>query len=241
MKREQMEAQFRFERDMLPVLGTSLHDAIFPHGVKAQTMIEPGICGVIPDVLFCRWRTVPRLKLRRPATIIEAHILATIERSITSSRSALCEALFLSTSKAEESIRTLIRQGLLCLRRDGNLQIAKDANTNRASVVAVEMKLARWRDALAQASDYLRFANFAYAVLDGQRVTLSPEMVEAFSNAGVGLLLQHGSRLVIHVKATATNPPPSPERVIATHKAIVLSDYKPEYTRHFLNALNQTC
>ena len=47
--------------------------------------------------------------------------------------------------------------------------------------------------------------------------------------------------LEVRVQAKSTPPEPTPERFIAMHKATMAVDYSPEYTRHFLNALSQTC
>jgi hypothetical protein len=99
-----MEAPFRYECEMYPALGTALHDTVFPRGPKAKELIEPSICGVIPDVLYCRWRYSPGPKVKRPATIIDAHILSVLEQTGGCTLSDLCERLFLLEPKANESV-----------------------------------------------------------------------------------------------------------------------------------------
>ena len=54
---------------------------------------------------------------------------------------------------------------------------------------AVELKLRRWREALDQAINYLKFADRAYVVLDGDQIARDEEMIKAFRAYGVGLLM----------------------------------------------------
>ena len=236
-----MEARFRYEREMYPALGTVLHDTVFPRGPKAMEVIEPAICGVIPDVLYCRWRYSPGTTVKRPATIIDAHILSVLEQTGRCTVSDLCERLFLLEPKAHESVNRLLKQGLIVARRSGAYTIVKDASAKRVTLVAVEMKLFRWREALDQAKSYLHFADQSFVVLDGNQVDASDKVESAFAAAGVGLLMQHGTVLETRVRAKSTPPDPTPERFIALHKATLAADYSPEYSRHFLNALSQTC
>jgi hypothetical protein len=217
------ESHLKYECDMLPVLGPSLHDVIFPSGREAHAVREAAVCGVIPDILFCQWPKTPTLRLRRPATIIEAHILAAVEKAGPCLPEDICRDLFLSQRKADESLKYLIRQGLLVFRRDGRIVIKKEAKTGSINVVAVEMKLSRWRQALVQACSYLRFANAVYVVLDGNRVKVSTSMRHEFESSGVGLLLQQGRMLEKYVRATACSPIPTAERVIATQKALSIT------------------
>ncbi len=236
-----METPFRYEREMYPALGTALHDTVFPRGHKAMELIEPSICGVIPDVLYCRWRYSPGTTVKRPVTIIDAHILSVLEQTGACSLSDLCERLFLLEPKASESVNRLLRQGLIASRRSGMYAIVKKASARRVTLVAVELKLFRWREALDQARSYLRFADQSFVVLDGNQVEASEKVESAFASAGVGLLMQHGIVLEMRVRAKSNLLNPTPERFIAMNKAILAVHYSPEYPRHLLNALSQTC
>jgi DNA-binding MarR family transcriptional regulator len=235
-----MEAPFRYESEMYPALGTALHDTIFPSGPKARELREPSICGVIPDVLYCRWRLAPGLRVKKPATIIDAHILSVLEQTGGCGLFDLCDRLYLLKPKANESLSRLLRQGLIVAKRGGTFALAKDASAKRVTLIAIEMKLFRWREALDQAKAYLLFANQSFVVLDGNRVDVSDRVESAFATVGVGLLLQHGASLEMRVRAKSSPPEPTPERFIAMHKASLADDQSPEYSRHFLNALCQT-
>lgn len=221
------ETQFRFEREMYPALGSVLQDAIFPAGSKVLELRELAVCGVIPDVLYCRWRGTHQTKLRRPATIIDAHILATLEQSGKNDLAGFCNTLFLSESKATESLDRLARQRILVAKPGGKYTLAKAARTSQVALVAVEMKMYRWRDALEQAVSYLRFANQSFVVLDGSQVEVSPKIVSSFTAAGVGLLMQRGCTLNVRVRAKYFTPAPTPERFIAMHKATLV--YQSEF------------
>ena len=236
-----METQFRYEREMFPALGSALHDAIFSRGRKALELLEPSICGVIPDILYCHWRTLPQVKIKRPATIIDAHILSVLDERGRCNLIDLCGALYLSESKASESLSRLVRQGQIVAKHGGYYVLAKNASARQATLVAVEMKMSRWREALDQAQSYLKFANLSFVVLDGSQVEASQQIESAFADTGVGLLLQHGTSLRLHVGAKSFKYNPTPERFIAMHKASLLLDQSFEYPRHFLNAFSQTC
>jgi len=68
-----------------------------------------------------------------------------------------------------------------------------------ARIIALEAKLARWRDALKQARAYRRFADQSYVVLPERAMAAALEAKEEFRCAGVGLLAATRGRLVIAI------------------------------------------
>jgi hypothetical protein len=75
--------------------------------------------------------------------------------------------------------------------RTGNGKISLDAGgfTRGLVVTAVELKLSRWREALGQASSYLKFADRSYVVLDAERSGCEQEMLDVFRSSRVGLMM----------------------------------------------------
>ena len=70
--------------------------------------------------------------------------------------------------------------------RSGGLKFSKALLRSIGNVVAVEAKLLRWRDALAQAISYLRFANESYVALPKAVVELTCPPVLSVANESPG-------------------------------------------------------
>ena len=86
-----------------------------------------------------------------------------------------------------------------------------------AHVVAVEAKLTRWKEAVAQARDYLRFANEAYIAMPASIIGRNTKALAACADAGVGVIAvdQVDARVVMRA---AKSQPCSAEWVrILTH------------------------
>jgi|GEM_PF-2830332 len=69
----------------------------------------------------------------------------------------------------------------------GKVALRRNTHLLRSEVIAIELKLARWRDALAQALSYRLFANRVLVALDRTRATSVD--LQAFRSEGVGLVL----------------------------------------------------
>lgn len=75
------------------------------------------------------------------------------------------------------------------MRGDGTLTLAPRLRRMRSTVVAVEVKLRRWQEALGQAKLYRVFADQVYVALDGHSGPPPEAALQAFVTARVGLLL----------------------------------------------------
>lgn len=215
---------------MLPALGQSLRNLLFPQDANTTAVQEINICGVIPDVLFCRWHQPPPDRPIRRLTITEAHVLALLEHAGGLCAEDIVRELFLDRRGLTEIQRRLCRWGLLTESEGGTLRIARTARTKQFELVAVEMKLDRWRDALSQAKAYLRFANSAYVVLDGARISSEAPISSEFRSHGVGLVLQYADRAKLIAKPRKRKIVPTAERFIALQKALLLSSSQPRDT-----------
>jgi hypothetical protein len=71
-------------------------------------------------------------------------------------------------------------------------------------LIAVEAKLLRWRDALAQAAAYRRYADEVYVALPEGFGAPAIVSADLFRAAGVGLLIVSGNRLRQAVAATVS-------------------------------------
>jgi hypothetical protein len=210
---------FRLEREMLDPLNRALPTVLgFPSSSHWIALREPTIGSVIPDLLIGVAPEVKPVRSRRRCTVLEAHVVALLEGTAPLSTLQIIESLYLTRMGAEYTLGRLHRSGVLVQTEGDHWTIAEAASTAGIEIVAIEAKLRRWRDALAQASAYRTFANRVYAVLDGNQVTRSDILVESFQDAGVGLLLQYGPLVEPVVQAPRFDPPPSPHRIQAADK-----------------------
>src|SRR5579863_6294259 len=103
--------------------------------------------------------------LRRPLSTRESVVLSVLRRHGATRSDRLQGLCGLATKELRTGIwRNLLEQGVLRLGPGGRVALHPLWPTSHR-IVAIEAKLARWRDALQQAVEYRRFADFAYVAL----------------------------------------------------------------------------
>jgi hypothetical protein len=128
------------------------------------------------------------------------------------------EELYLSPTATQRALGQLIRARAVRTLASGELQATAEFPAPAAKLIAIEMKMKRWREALAQGASYLSFADEAYVVLDGNQVTISAEIFKQFELSPVGLIVQHRERVEKLVDAVPSPLCPSADRVLAIQK-----------------------
>ena len=210
---------FRFERDMFASLRELLPEKIISTPNRSVHLREPAVGNVIPDLLFGEWTEELR-PLKRNFTLIEARILALLEERDELLESEISQILHLSAPAAARAFRRIQDSGLVVPTRDGKISLDAGCFTRALFVTAVELKLRRWREALDQAANYLKFANRAYVVLDGDQIGRDEEMIKAFQESRVGLFMLRGGGLTEVVDARVQSCI-SPQRVQAVQKICI--------------------
>jgi len=180
---------------------------------------EPTVGNVIPDLLFGEWTDDLR-PLKRNFTLVEARILALLEQRDELLESEISQILHLSVPAAARAFKRIQGSGLVLQTRNGKISLDAGCFTKAFFLTAVELKLRRWREALDQAINYLRFADRAYVVLDGDQIARDEEMIKAFRESRVGLFMLRGGGLTEVVVARAQSCI-SPQRVQAVQKLCV--------------------
>lgn len=216
-------APFRLERDMLGPIHRSLPGFILtPDGADVQVLREPNLGDIIPDLLIGigpaagESTAVPGYR----STRMEAHVMALLERKRSMSVEAITKAIFMSPDDVGQTLGKLSRAGVVQCVRGAAWRLSREHHSSRIEVVAVEVKLSRWREALCQAEEYLEFADWAYVILDGNRVSESSLMRDAFAARGIGLLFQYGFSTVMSIDPRRNRPRPSVTRVQAVAKLL---------------------
>jgi hypothetical protein len=211
---------FRLECEMTePLL------AFFPSllglrsGQRAKVLFEPTIGSVIPDILVGIWSgDLPRY---RGLNAVSRHILAWLSaQKVASGEAQLREELFISHNAAASAVSALKRIGAVAQRESGEVELCAEFHlSNSVKLIAIEIKLRRWREALAQAISYRQFADKAYVALDGNQVKVNADMRAVFATHGIGLLMQRGPELKCEIAAIdCAKPAPSVDRLFAVSK-----------------------
>jgi hypothetical protein len=210
---------FRFERDMFVSLCELLPERIGSVPGRLVHLREPTVGNVIPDLLFGEWTDDLR-PLKRNFTLVESRILALLEQRDELLESEISQILHLSVPAAARAFKRIQGSGLVVPTRNGKISLDAGCFTKALFLTAVELKLRRWREALDQAINYLRFADRAYVVLDGGQIARDEQMIKAFRESRVGLFMLREGGLTEVVGAQAQSCISS-QRVQAVQKLCV--------------------
>lgn len=240
---------FRLERDMLDPIHGSLPGFITtPEDADVRVLREPNLGAIIPDLLIGigrRANRAPKGQAYR-STRMEAHVMALLERERALAMKAISEAIFMSSEDVHHTLEKLSRAGVVhCVR--GAWRLSRQHSSKWIEIVAVEVKLSRWREALCQATEYLDFADRSYVILDGNRAKDSPLIREAFAERGIGLFFQYGFSTVPSINARRNRPYSSVSRVQAVAKLFGSStadarrlEWRPAATGRTASAMPET-
>ena len=210
---------FRFEFEMvkplLPLLPTVFE---LSSGLRTRVIRETAIGSVIPDLMIGVWSG--ELPHYSKLNGVSRHILAWLStEKAAKDEEQLRDALLLSKHALDSAISTLRRIGAIEKRDSGEIELRPEFDISHlVRLIAIEIKLKKWRQALEQAAEYRMFADEAYVVLDGAQLELTAEITDAFLANGVGLLLQQGQELSKEVPAESAIPIPSVARLLAVTK-----------------------
>lgn len=174
----------------LPVL---LGGRAQPRGIEREVVVGDSIA----DVVVLLGGVEPRVPVTKPLSIGESVILSVLRRDGATTADELMRRCGLN-GKTKRLLSRLDRLGLVKCSTTGRVT-ADRSWLNTTKIVAVEAKLLRWRDALAQATSYRRYADESYVALPEAYAQPALEGAEFFLAAGVGLLVvsEHGARRVI--------------------------------------------
>lgn len=194
-------------------------------GQRARLLRQPTIGSVIPDLLLGIWSgDLPRYKGMN--TVSRCVLAWLFVKKLAVSEEQIREDLLISQNAADYALSTLSRIGAVAKRDSGEVELRSEFDaSNSVRLIAIEMKLKRWKDALAQAVQYREFADESYVILDGNQAKLNEEARQAFIAHGVGLFLQRGGELKQELRATSVTPRPSVDRLFALDKLVNAGPY----------------
>jgi hypothetical protein len=146
---------------------------------------------VIPDFIYIRSQRLGGKEARPPSaglTALEASIVAALISGRSLRDVTIARQLYSRVERIAPRLKALERLGIVRQSTEGVFALRRGALPRAAHVIAVEGKLRRWREAIAQATCYLAFANQAYVALPKQIIEKNDSLHSAAISARVGLL-----------------------------------------------------
>lgn len=202
---------FKLEKEMKPLVESWLISNHFL--VKQEFATSEGIC----DIVGCHINEVAirkRLKigikkhLSNEIQIMICCILLTQNNKLSINK--LCDFLGQKFSVSSDSIlkdiNKLISKNAV-YQDNNNIHLIEGWFPLYAELVAIELKLTNFKEALAQAKRYREYSHFSYVALPDYSINkLSQSNIDDFGNNGVGLISVSTDKIKIIVKPIKNIP-----------------------------------
>jgi hypothetical protein len=150
---------------------------------------EVPVAGCVPDLVIVRFADLPSPTLwpaRR--SFRHAYVLWILRRHGRLRVETVADKMFEPIARTRAVIGDLLSTGALAESRTGAVFISPSLAQVTAEVIAIEAKLSRWRDALAQAVSYQRFSDRVLVAMDSAGIPRTAEALDEFRRAGAGLV-----------------------------------------------------
>lgn len=194
------QASFRYETDLCGALSARL--AAF---ASAETRVIPQlqVGPNIPDFVITR---VPRTPQAPRVNTMESAVLAVLLHGPPRRKDRIASQLFSQPARVSSALERLCRLGLAIEISPSRFTVSKSAFEG-ASVIAIEAKLRRWREAVEQAVSYLRFSNLAFVALPVAVIQArGPELRAECSRRRIGVLGVDSERIRVELPAVGHEP-----------------------------------
>lgn len=182
---------FPLEKDLCDALVRTLMSPAWGEpALKFDGMVrERPVRNVVPDLVCVGGRdgvgdALPCV----PLTAFEAHVVASLLPGEPMTPSAIASALWSHVERVEISLRVLEKRRLVKWVSGACVAMRMEVIPRDLRIMAVEAKLARWRDALRQAQAYLPFANEAFVAMPIEVATGNRALRASARAAGIGVL-----------------------------------------------------
>lgn len=123
----------------------------------------------------------------RPLSVVESAILSSLRRLGTANVDVIAKEVYMPAEPVRRLLLGRLSSWCLVRNQNGDFRTSK-AWVSRSVITAIEAKLTRWRDAIAQAATYRRYADRAFVLLPIRHAKIAAQHKDMFAEAGVGLL-----------------------------------------------------
>lgn len=180
-------ASFQLESQLCSVLSSALLQALDEERATVLKEVQVGL--VIPDFMVVS--AAGSRSIVGELTGFESWIVADLLRVRCRRPDTLASRLFARPEKTAEALLRLERKGAIYRSSATSVSLRDDWFPRSSEVVAVEAKVLRWRQAIEQAAEYLRFANRSYVALPQETLRgrkAAAAVGAACRSRGVGLM-----------------------------------------------------
>ena len=183
-KREADLQKFLSEQDLTSTRGHTLVRRELPVG------------GEIPDLIYITFSRRPPADLW-PArwTFRHAFLVWQLRRRSRLQVTTLARRSFLPLDRTQVCLNDLLNCGAVEKASTGAFTLSPRLAELDAEVLAVEVKLRRWKDALRQAASYARFADRAAVAMESTGIPRGSQRLLVFKRRGIGLCSVSGGDL----------------------------------------------
>jgi hypothetical protein len=148
--------------------------------------VPVGSC--IPDFVYVRFAELPSSSLWPSRwTFRHCYVLWLLRKKIRLFPETVASFTYEPLARIDGVIQDLLKSGAILQSRSGALNLSQEMANLRTEVIAVEVKLRRWREALAQALTYQRFADRVFVAMDERNIPSDDETLDLFRKSRVGL------------------------------------------------------
>lgn len=165
-----------------------LPDRLRREGLTLDVHAEVTVGSSIADLVLVARPPRRMISFSRPLTTAESVLLALLRVTGPVSVAKVERLLGIRSGclLTDPTLKWLTRRRVIRVR--GRTVEVNKAWTRKLHIVAVEAKLSRWRDALAQAATYRRYADRVFVALPAHSAAIAFKHAHEFRAAGVGLL-----------------------------------------------------
>lgn len=194
---------FFLEDRLLGVLKKTIASQVCPKNCDIAlsfTKFSVGI--VIPDLVIVALPKNVYSQRRRSKTpsFFECAVLAEVLRGRSKTSEEVAHALYARQSMVDHAISRLTRLRFMASGKGGELAVDKKIFPKSLRIISIEAKLLRWRDAIAQAKQYLQFSNSAYIALPTTLVGKNAKIKQQCRKEGLGLITVDANRTTVVLK-----------------------------------------
>ena len=179
---------------------TDLINCLFDHikyiaGNEGRCYIkrEVPVGSTIPDIVIVKITELPRIDLWPSRwSYIHAALVWQLRRRDKLSIKALARRVFESPERMEPYLKQLNNSGTIVKTKSGCYRLGGELRALSATIISIEAKLERWKEAHAQAISYSTFSNKSIVAMAPHGIPETKEAKNIFRKSGIGLISFNG-------------------------------------------------
>ncbi len=184
-----MHIPFAYEQDLCDVLAGFLPRLVALERQSFQaTYVRRAVGQVIPDLLSISGPRNPVPLRMRGLSNLDAAIVSLLLIGRPLQPRTIADRLYAGLHQVQSRLNKLSSSGVIVTNPTGSFVMAPSIFQDGFHVVAVEAKLSRWREALAQAVTYRAFANRVFVALPEAVVYSKTGLLAEARHAKVGVI-----------------------------------------------------